>query len=443
MIVTPGAMRRLRPPLGLLGRILGVLLLTVVIEFAASTLLYERASQFMVREDEARRLAEHLVIARKLVSEQPWQARPATAKLVSTNRYDVQWGPSRGTLPPMAPSMASMRNQIIAWEPSLKESGLNLRLASLGHRRVVAGEMQLSDGSWLRFTTAEVIEGWSLALGRIFLALVPAIALMLVGGLLVSNLLKPLRMLADAAAKIGRAQVPDLPEAGSREVRRVIRAFNEMQARIHGLIADHTQALAAVGHDVRTPLARMQLRTDEIDSVQLRQAFEDDITEIEAMVASLLAYLGGESEPERPVRADVAVLMATLVDDVTDRGRQAIYQGPDHCEITIRPLGLKRALTNLVENALHYGGDLVLSVTVDRDHVCLAVEDDGPGIPAADLDKVLLPFIRLDSARGRSTLGLGLGLAIVVRAVEIEGGELRLSNRPTGGLSAQIRLHRN
>ena len=435
-----GLARGMRPSFGLLGRILAVLLLTVVIEFAASTLLYERANQFMVREDEARRLAEHLVIARKLVSEQPWRSRPATAKQVSTNRYEIHWSASSATLPPMAPSMASMRNQVVAWEPTLEKSDLHLRLASLGHRRVVAGELKLADGSWLHFSTAGVIEGWSLAFGRIFIALVPAVGLIVVGGLLVRRLLNPLRMLARAAAQIGRTPVADLPETGSREVRRVVRAFNDMQARIHRLIADHTQALAAVGHDFRTPLARMQLRADQIDDATLRRAFEGDITELEAMVASLLAYLGGEREPEPPGQIDIAVLMATLVDDVVDRGRQGSYTGPDHLEIIVRPLGLKRALANLVDNALHYGNDVFLSVLVEDDAVTLRVEDDGPGIPEADLEKVVEPFTRLDAARSRSTLGLGLGLAIVVRAVEIEGGIFRLSNRAGGGLCADIRL---
>lgn len=440
-------MRVARPSFGILGSIFAILLLTVAIEFGASTLLYERASRVLVREDEARRLAEHLVIAAKLVANRPPAERAAMAAMVSTNRYQVRWSPAPAAMPPMAPELAAMRDRIVSWEPELRATGLGLRLARDGNRRVVTGEFRLGDGSWLRFATAGVIEGWTLALGRIVVALIPALVLIAGGGLLVRQLLDPLRVLARAAGRIGRGDtaLPShgiLPETGPREMRRVVRAFNAMQARIHSLITDHTQALAAVGHDFRTPLARMQLRADLIADPELRRAFGGDIAELEAMVASLLAYLGGEGDPEVPARTDVAVLLATLADDAADRGRHARYDGPVHCEIVVRPLGLKRALANLVDNALHYGDAVTLSVVDGAAEVVLRVDDDGPGIAPADLDRVRQPFTRLDDARGRNTNGLGLGLSIVVREVEAGGGTLRLANRAGGGLRAEIVLPR-
>ncbi|TVV72014.1 ATP-binding protein [Sphingomonas solaris] len=434
-------MRRLaRPSIGLLGRVFAILLLTIVIEFAASTLLYERASSFSVREDEARRLAEHLVIARRLVSERPWRERPAMARRLSTDRYLVRWAAALPAPPPVAPGLNEMQRQVTAWEPSLGDAGLRLRLTSPGREGIVTGGLPLGDGSWLLFRTAEHIHEWDLAIGRIVLALVPAFALIVLGGLLVRRTLRPMGRLALAAGRVGLGGTATVEEAGPGEVRRVIRAFNAMQERIHRLIGDRTQALAAVGHDMRTPLARLQLRADEIAEPTLRDAMLGDVAEMEAMIGSLLAYLGGEEDPETPVRIDIAVLAATIVDDAQDRGGDAAYEGPDHVELVVRPVAIKRALANLVENGLHYGDRVTVTVVEAADHVRLCVDDDGPGIPEADLPRVTEPFIRLDPARGRNTQGLGLGLAIVRRTVALEGGTLRLVNRPTGGLRAEIVL---
>jgi signal transduction histidine kinase len=135
-------------------------------------------------------------------------------------------------------------------------------------------------------------------------------------------------------------------------------------------------------------------------------------------------------------------MLATLVDDATDRGRDAAYEGPDHFDARLRPLETKRAVANLIDNALHYGQAIVVRLLPSADRILIQVDDDGPGIPAAALETVLRPFERLDPARGRNTEGLGLGLAIVARAVERAGGGLRLINRTEGGLRAEIALPR-
>jgi signal transduction histidine kinase len=251
-----------------------------------------------------------------------------------------------------------------------------------------------------------------------------------------------MRQLADAADRFGTAEPRPLVEEGPGEVRRVITAFNRMQARIQQLIADRTQALAAVGHDIRTPLARLRLRAEGVSVEPLRDEILGDVAEMDAMVASLLAFLGGEDDPEKPVLADLAVLCATLADDAADHGREVHYVGPSHLEHRFRPLGMKRALTNLVENGLHHGSVVTIALSATARDVILRVEDDGPGIPEDALQSVLEPFVRLDTARRRDTLGLGLGLAIVVRLVDLEGGALRLTNLPEGGLRAEIRLPR-
>ncbi len=433
-------MNSLRAPAGLIGRLIAILLLTVIIEFGISTLLYERASQFSVRDDEARRLAEHLVIVERLISERPLPERPGMAGELTTDRYLIRWSAKEPYSPAIAPPLTSMRAQVLAWEPTLSTHAVKLWLISPGRRSAVAGIMGLHDGSWLYFQTLQPVTGLNLAAERVLLALIPAMGLMLIGGLLVRIVLRPLRRLAVAADRVGRGGDAHVPEEGPGEVVTVVRAFNRMQERIHQLIDNRTQALAAVGHDFRTPLARLRLRAEGVDDAETRGAIEADIGEMEAMIGSLLAFLGGESDPERAVPTDVAILCETLVDDATDRGFDARYQGPVHLERTVRPVGLKRAISNLIDNALHYGGDAVVTLREGLNGVSIRVEDNGPGLPEEKFGEVTKPFVRLDSARPRDTVGFGLGLAIVTRAVELEGGRLSLSNRPQGGLSAEILL---
>ena len=419
-------------------------MLAIVLEFGVSTLLYERASHFSIRDDEARRLAEHLVLARKVLSDESPAQRPAMARELTTSRYDLRWASYLDPPPPLAPSLDRMYQQVVSWEPELARSDLRLNLASPGRNAVTAGGLRLPDGTWLFFRTRESIHQPDLAAERILLAMIPAAALILMGGLLLRRTLSPLRRLALAADSIAHDSDTDeaVPEAGPSEVRRVIVAFNRMHARIYALIADRTQALAAVGHDLRTPLARLRLRTDAIPDDDLRDAIDADVREMDAMVASLLAYLGGDGAAEPPVVIDLAVLCMTLCDDVADRGRQAEYRGPEHLEMSLRPVTIKRAIVNLVENALHHGDGVWVRLASEDDTVTVRVEDDGPGIPDDALERVLQPFVRLDAARPRDTIGLGLGLPIVVRGVAEHSGTLTLSNLSQGGMCAEIVLPR-
>jgi signal transduction histidine kinase len=435
-------MSLLRPSIGLIGRLVAILLLTVIIEFGISTLLYERASQFSVRDDEARRLAEHLVLCEKLLSERPPEQRQAMATELTTDRYLVRWKGPEPRIPTLAPSLDGMRKQVLAWEPGLGDTAMRLWLRSPGRKGVVAGIMRLPDRSWVYFQTLHPLDGLNLASERILLALIPAVGLTLLAGLLMRVVLKPLRRLALAADRVGHGAEEHVPEQGPKEVVTVIRAFNDMQARIHQLIQNRTQALAAVGHDFRTPLARLRLRAEAVEDMEARAAIEKDVAEMEAMVSSLLAYLGGDSDPETPVPTDLAILVETLVDDAADRGFDVRYEGPVHLELPVRPLAIKRAIGNLIENAIHHAPSAVVTIREEDGEVSICVEDDGPGMPEEMLQEVGKPFVRLDSARPRDTVGFGLGLSIVARAVEQEGGRFALKNRSQGGLAAEIVLKR-
>ncbi|MEQ6335282.1 ATP-binding protein [Sphingobium sp. MK2] len=426
--------------LGLVGRLFAILLLTVMLEFAVGTLIYERASQISLQDDEARRLAEHLVIARKLLTEQPPNERRAMGVRLTTDRYDVHWSAAAPPPPPLSPELERMRQQIIEWEPSLERSRLWLRLTSPSRHSEINGGLQLPDGSWLYFGMHHGGGKWAFTIGRMGLALIPVLALLIAGWILIRRTLAPLRELTRATDKIGLGSEVILPEAGTSDVRDLIRAFNAMQTRIHRLITERTETLAAVGHDLRTPLSRLQLRLETVQQDDVREAMDGDLEEMGAMIESLLDFLGGEKNPEPAVRADLAVTIATVVDAFQDHGQDVDYSGPDHLEMEIHALPLRRAIRNLIENALHYGQRARVSLLRVGDEVLIRIDDDGPGIPRDQIGAVLKPFARLDTARQRNTRGLGLGLAIVQKAVELERAQLTLINRPEGGLRAEICL---
>jgi len=259
-------------------------------------------------------------------------------------------------------------------------------------------------------------------------------------GVLVHTLGTPLRSLAQAADKVGHGAPVTVLEQGPRDLVQVARAFNAMQARIGRLIADRSQTLAAVGHDLRTPLTRMRLRLDLLPAGEARQAMTADVDEMEIMLDSVLAYLSGGEAEGPPRMVDLAALISTLVDSSADLGRSVTFEGPDRLSTLVRPMALKRAVSNLIENGLKYGGAVHVRLENANGTARIQVTDRGPGIPEDELEHVLTPFFRLDAARRRDTGGLGLGLPIVANAVERESGVLSLRNRPEGGLEAVITL---
>ena len=436
------ALRRF--PQGLVGQAALVLLLAVLLESFGSSILHGRAEIAASRGDQVRMLAEQLVAFDRVMAQTPPDVRAERARALSTTDVAANWTP----VPQVAAGSSSsllehFEAKMEQWRPSL--TGRELRLAAGGsglplspHRLVVA--LQGQDGGWLTLSTRLAPSPWVAAVSSL------GSAAILLGGVFVASLLMlrsigaPLRALTLAADRAGAGEPVTVVEEGPGDLRSVARAFNAMQARIARLTEARTQALAAVSHDLRTPLARMRLRAGEIDDAPARKGMESDIDEMSAMLGSVLSYLKGD-EPEEPRRMDLAAMAMTVVDDSVDLGRAATYKGPDHIVLTARPVSIKRALNNLVDNAAIHGGSARVTLAIEGAQAVLAVEDRGPGISEDELLHVLQPFHRLDAARARNTPGLGLGLSIVAEIVRREGGVLTLSNRPRGGgLRAEIRL---
>jgi signal transduction histidine kinase len=251
----------------------------------------------------------------------------------------------------------------------------------------------------------------------------------------------PLSQLAAAADRFDpdRDEVVSL-EHGPVEVKRLAAAFGAMAARIRRLVDERTRMLAAVSHDLRTPITRLRLRTEEIGDDDKRRAILADLALMERMVSGALSYLREGRASGSMVATDVPALLQTVCDDFADLGHIVVYEGPIRASALCDADQMTRAVTNLVDNAIKFGGKAVVRLDDDEaENVAIVVEDDGPGIAPEHREKVFEPFYRADLARTlRESSGFGLGLAIVRAIAEAHRGGLTLSERPGGGLVARI-----
>ena len=305
-------------------------------------------------------------------------------------------------------------------------------------------DVQLRDGQWIRISVNPEAETPALPgdlIAQLLLTLLIVIAVVM---LAVRQATKPLQQLAQAADKLGRdLDTAPLAEGGPAETRQAAQAFNRMQARIKHLIDERARALAAVSHDLRTPLTRLRLRAELVDNEQLREQMAADLDSMAAMLDATLDYLRGlqDSEAARPI--DINALLQSLTDDSEVLGKTISVKGVAQAPFTGRLSALRRALQNLIDNAIKYGHSAQMRVEDDATSLRIVVEDAGPGVAATELERVTEPYYRPDTSRNHETGGVGLGLSIVKDIALIHGGELLLSNRPQGGLCATLVLPRN
>lgn len=308
---------------------------------------------------------------------------------------------------------------------------------------VVAVAAQIADGRWLTVRARVPVQE-----GRLGMMLVGQTVVLL--GLLLIPLLfmawrvsRPLSRLAQAARSVRPAsEQPPLPETGPSDVRELTRAFNTMRERIVAMLSEKDRMLGAIGHDLRTPLASLRLRVEQVDNDRLRDAMIASIENMAAMLEDILALARTGQPRETPENTDVVALVRELVDEYTALDRPVLLMVEDGLRDhrDIRPIGLQRALRNLIDNAVSYAGAARVAVGKDRDGLKIRVEDDGPGIPEDQIETIMEPFTRLEESRNRNTGGSGLGLALARAAVQAEGGQIILTNRVPRGLTAMIQL---
>lgn len=394
-------------------------------------------------------LLEQIAVTTRMLEAAPIDQREHLAQAASNPQLQVHWSTRRESLalpgpgtpidlrevPELRGLLANHPRQVEGFQPTDWPED-----SPAAHYKLV---MQLADGSWLDFTPP--YRSWGLSSGMRFtiIGLLALLAALLVAWVGTRQLAGPLQRFARAARRFGSdLRAPPIRLEGPHELRQAITAFNTMQAQIQHFIAERTQMLAAISHDLRAPLTRMRLRGEFIEDAEQQRKLFRDVDEMQAMINAALGFFRDETHLETATPFDLAELVQTLVDDYRDQQIAVDFKGPANLVYLGRPLGLKRAITNLIDNAVKYAQPPAVRLSSNAHSLFIDVCDQGPGIPEAALEEVFVPFFRLESSRNRNTGGVGLGLPSARTAVREQGGELKLSNQPGGGLRARIVLPR-
>ncbi len=387
------------------------------------------------------RLIERMASIAESVNSVPAAARPELLAELSGGRLEARWAPE------LAPPARGPRG----WRARHVERDLRQALGRVPRGQIAVDHddgrtlvwMRLDDGTWLNLAFGRDWFGplWVLRFVLALAVLTAGITLLAIWA--ARRVTVPLSRFAAAATALGSdVGAPPLAEAGPRELRQAAHAFNAMQARIRRLLADRTQMLAAIAHDLRTVLTRLRLRAEFIDDAEQQRKAIADLDAMGAMLNEAMALARDESAEETRIETDLAALVHALCADLADAGQPVRYEGPDRLVYACRPMALSRALTNLIDNAVRYGGGAEVTLTGTEHAVEISVADRGPGIPAEQRERVFAPFYRLEPSRSRATGGTGLGLAVARSIVRRHGGEITLADRPGGGLLVRTNLPR-
>lgn len=331
------------------------------------------------------------------------------------------------------------------WDTSRHGHAPPARMQWLRDRGLAPAELSLAlpltDGLWLNATARLDRPGMHLppqALASTLLTLLLLLGALWLG---LKRITGPLRALAAAADAFGLgAEPPPLPRDGPREVRALADALGRMHERLTGMIGERTRMLAALGHDLRSPITALRLRAEMVEDDEIRERMVVILDEMQEMTEATLAFARGVSDAEPLESIDLTGLLADLADELAASGPPITLAVSAPYILPLRRVALRRALRNLLENAQRYGGGATIGITAVDKETFVTIDDAGPGIPEEDLERVFDPFERLETSRSRETGGTGLGLPIARAILRAHGGNVSLSNRPEGGLRATVRL---
>lgn len=267
-----------------------------------------------------------------------------------------------------------------------------------------------------------------------------ALAMAPVAWIFARRLTKPIKVFADAAERLGRDPLaPPLEVRGPAEIGVAVRAFNEMQQRLRRYVEDRTAMMGAIAHDLRTPLTRLRFRIEGLPEDQ-RRKYAADLDQMEEMITATLAFVRDATRPNERTHLELSSLVESLCDEMAETGSLTEVERGEKVVLQGDPMALRRLVSNLLENAVKFGGRARARVFADAGNAIVEIDDDGPGIPAADSEKVFEPFYRREPSRSRQTGGIGLGLAVVRSIARGHGGDVSLINRVGGGLTARVNL---
>jgi len=301
--------------------------------------------------------------------------------------------------------------------------------------------LQLTDGTPLRLAldSPAVAHNGVLAVDPLFLTLL-VVAIAILAYIVARMASAPLQRLADAAAALGDdLQGAPMPVTGPFEVRRAAEAFNAMQKRLQRHLGERTQMLAAITHDLQTPVTRLRLRLENVTDETLRERLIADLGAMQALIREGLELARSAESAEQRAALDLDSLLESIVEDAAEAGADVHFEQPSGAVLMLRPLAMHRLFSNLVDNAVMYGQSARVRVEQAGQDVEVRIRDSGPGLAEDELEAVFDPFVRLETSRSRQTGGAGLGLTIARALAEKDGATLHLRNHPQGGLEAIVR----
>lgn len=453
-------MRRFLPRT-LISQMILILLAGLVMSHLVAGWIYASDRMRVVRVVGGQAFAQRIANLVRLIDEAPDEWRPRIIAAMGDPRLRIAITAEPPGLPPEAVDAGDLpvRDYLDDLLPPIL--GETLRVSIL-HPHEMAGEtrhgrpqhammpkhwrrmivtVRLSDSHWLSLTMG--VPETPPQLPWAFVAAMAAMAAIVVLASLwaVRRVTAPLGVVTRAARRFGRdVNAPPIAETGTLEMREVAQAFNEMQARLQATLRNRTTMLGALSHDLRTPLTLLRLRIETMPDSEDRARMLASVDTLEAMVTATLAYARDSMSVEPWRRTDTGALVESIVDDMADAGMPVTLVTAEGQVLPCQPTSLRRAITNLLDNAVKYGTRARVMVDGTRDGVRITIDDDGPGIPAEDRDRVFEPFFRLEPSRSRESGGTGLGLAIARAVAETHGGRIVLANRPEGGLRATLEL---
>ena len=455
-------------PRSLFGQTLLVLLAGLIVSHVAGSWIYTADREQAARAVGGLATAQRIANLTRLVQDTPREARQRIVSALSDQSFRVSLSAQPIALQTVnedAPAARAIKDFLVdqlslgpARQPRVSAAAAEGAPfgpwhGMMGHGPMMRGfgafagfrglqvSIPLADGPWLSFATALPAGGPAFSAQFLLSMGVMAIIIIAVSVWAVRRVTAPLASLATAAERLGQdVNALPLPETGTTETRQAARAFNDMQTRLRNLIENRTRLLAAISHDLRTPLTLLRLRAETVENVQERDKMLSTIAEMDSLIGATLQFARDESASESRQPTDLTSLLQSVVDEMSDAGLPVRMVPAEPVVHECLPAALKRAVRNLLDNAVKYGKKGTVQIRGASRAIEIAVDDDGPGIPPSELARVLEPFYRVEESRSRDTGGVGLGLAIAQSIVQAHGGVLTLSNRPTGGLRATITL---
>lgn len=429
-------------PRSLYGRLVLVMTAGLLTAQLISVTLHLVERQRTVARSASEEIAERIAAVYRAVDSQAGGERAHLALLLTAADLAA-------SIEPAATRLATPANESAAFMAILRRAlrpDILIEARSTPQPGVLALDLRLklSDGNWLHMRGAAPPHMFAWPTHLFASLAVMLLSLSCLSWFAVRAVTRPLGELARAASGLGEdIKRAPLAETGPAEVAAAAREFNLMQARLRASIDERARFMAAVSHDLKTPITRLHLRAEMLEDTPVREKFVADLTEMENLVNSALGFLRGESVDEALRAVDVNALVESVVDDFVEAGASVMIETEVGIRLDARPHGLRRGLSNLIDNALKYGVDQVsVAIEAGPGQVDIVIRDRGPGLPPEEIGKVMEPFYRVESSRNRETGGSGLGLAIARQIARAHGGELTLANRQEGGLEARLRLSR-